>query len=293
MQRESDGRLKRSAGSSPSTRLVTKHMATHCRNSQTSGLNSSSSGPHRLNAHAIAGGAPKSRGGREAAAQHRHDQRLAQVVLHQAPAARADGVPDCQLALVASRRGPASSPRCSGRRPAARSPTCRTRSGVRSPRDPPASAPRAGKYGSIPPVLSRWLAGNRSASAAITERTLASACARRVPSPAAAARRSRVPNWCRGADAGVRGRGQAGVTRQRQPELVPAVAESGQVMAVVLRRDADDNVVGLVDRDRAPDDVGVAPETRLPHPMADDRFPRRCERRIVGRGCEPWPGGSE
>ena len=54
------GRLKRSAGSSPSTTLVTKHSAMHCSTSHGSGSNRSSDGVADIERPGNDGGPPKS-----------------------------------------------------------------------------------------------------------------------------------------------------------------------------------------------------------------------------------------
>ena len=92
------GRLKRSAGSVPSTRLVTRHNATHWSTSHGSGANSSSAGPHELRAQAPAIGPPNSNAAARAAAEDGHHQRFAQVIPHQAPAAGAHRQSNGQLA---------------------------------------------------------------------------------------------------------------------------------------------------------------------------------------------------
>ena len=54
-----DGRLKRNAGSAPSTTLVTRHSPMHCSTSHGSGLNRSSAGFHVSTSQAITIGPPK------------------------------------------------------------------------------------------------------------------------------------------------------------------------------------------------------------------------------------------
>ena len=73
------------------------------------------------------------------------------------------------------------------------------------------------------------------------------------------------------------------MTRQRQPELVVAAVQAGDVAAELLGRDADDDVCGLVDGDGSADDVGVAVEPHFPEAVSDHRFGLR-SRPIVRRG---------
>ena len=75
-------------------------------------------------------------------------------------------------------------------------------------------------------------------------------------------------------------RDQARMARERQPELIVGVVQAAGVAAERLRRDADDHVGGLVDRDAPSDDVRIAVEADLPDPMTDHRFRLRARRVI-------------
>ena len=131
-------------------------------------------------AHATATGPPKSNGRRERAAEQGNDQRLGEVIAHQAPAARAHRRPDRQVPLTDRAadehhaRDVQSDDEQHDRGEAedassARVVICERR---RAP---------AGKYGSTPPALSWFVEGYRAASAAIADCTAASACGTVVP----------------------------------------------------------------------------------------------------------------
>jgi hypothetical protein len=73
------------------------------------------------------------------------------------------------------------------------------------------------------------------------------------------------------------------MAREWQPELIVGVVEAAGVTAEILRCDAHDHVVGLIDLDAPSDDVGIAVEADLPDPMTNHGFRFRT-RRVIHLG---------
>jgi hypothetical protein len=219
----------------------------------------------------------KQKRGRQAAAEHGHGERLAEVVPHQAPAARTQCQSDRQFPLAHrapnqhhSRDVQPDDEQHHAGQTKHHQPCVR----YLGPQPRPGRKVRFDAAGLLP--IARWIAPGKCRHDGLHDRI------RLSHGGALGQPRYQVNPGGIAGEAGALGGDQSRVPRERQPQLIVALVHAAHVAAETFRRDADHDVCGLVDGNRAADDVGIAAEAQLPHPVADDGF-RFGARRVIGR----------